>query len=154
MPPTDNHDDPLPDDVTPEDVDFPAVLEITLATPGEAFDEAVAAAEAAEEGAPRPARVSFATAGELRRILTDRRLELLRSLLREPAESISALADRLDRQYGPVHDDVDLLAEYGIVHYREAGQAKQPFVPYERIEFGVTLSADSALASDEAAANP
>ena len=59
----------------------------------------------------------------------------------EPAGSITALADRLDRSYSVVHDDVDVLAEYGVVQFRRAGQAKQPFVPYERIAFDVTIEA-------------
>jgi predicted transcriptional regulator len=46
-----------------------------------------------------------------------------------PAESIRALADRLDRDVRQVHDDVQLLSEYRIVHFEERGGAKRPFVP-------------------------
>jgi len=145
--PDDNHDMPAP-----EDMNFPDTLRITIATAEDAFDEAIEAAGAAEDGEQRDAVVSFETAAGIRKLLTDRRLELLRSLMGQPAESISGLADRLDRSYSAVHEDVAVLAEYGIVQYREAGSAKQPFVPYETIEFDVTIRAPLTAGDTEASA--
>lgn len=134
-------DDNLPDETAPEELNWPETLRITIATRKEAFDRARAAAEAAEqgEGTPATATISFASVDKLRRLLTDRRVEIVRSLIDEPADSISALADRLDRSYSVVHDDVEVLAEYGIVRYRERGQSRAPFVPYETIEIDVTI---------------
>lgn len=131
-----DHDGPAPEDVT-----FPETLRITIASGEEALDDALSAAGAAEDGDQRDAVVSFENAEGIRRLLTDCRLELLRSLMGEPAESLTALADRLDRSYSVVHDDVGVLAEYGIVQFRREGQSKQPFVPYARIEFDVTVEA-------------
>ena len=134
--PNNNHTDP-----GPEDVDYPDKLRITIASAEDAFDDAVDAADAAETGEQADAVVSFETAEGIRRLLTDRRLELLRSLMVESPSSISDLADRLDRSYSVVHDDVEVLAEVGIVKFHQNGQSKQPFVPYETIEFGVTVHA-------------
>jgi len=120
----------------PEDTNFPKTLRITIGSGDEMFEDAIAAAGAGDR---QDAVVSVETAEGLRRLLTDRRLELLRSLMVEPAPSITALADRLDRSYSVVHDDVEVLGEYGIVQFRREGQSKQPFVPYERIEFGVVI---------------
>lgn len=135
----------MPDDDTidpaPEDVNFPDTLRITIESGEEAFDRAVEAAGDAEAGEQPPAVVSFESTDGLRQLLTDRRLELLRSLMSERPGSISDLAERLDRNYSTVHQDVELLAEYGIVRFRRAGQAKQPFVPYETVEFDVTVRA-------------
>lgn len=142
-----NHDGPAP-----EEMNFPETLRITIASGEEAFDDALEAADAAEEGKQRDAIVSFGNAAGIRRLLTDRRLELLRSLMGEPAGSITELADRLDRSYSVVHDDVEVLAEYGIVHFRREGQSKQPFVPYERIEFDVTVEASRTGRDTEAPA--
>lgn len=139
-----NHDGPAP-----EEMQFPETLRITIAEGDEAFEDAIAAAEASDR---TEAVVSFENAEGIRRLLTDRRLELLRSLMGEPAESITALADRLDRSYSVVHDDVEVLAEYGIVQFRRRGQAKQAFVPYERIEFDVTVVAPGAGRDTEAPA--
>jgi hypothetical protein len=55
------------------------------------------------------------------------------------AESISAFAEALDRDYHTVHDDVSLLADYGLLFIVEDGQAKRPFLPYERIHLDVEL---------------
>lgn len=135
--PDDNHTEPAP-----EDMNFPDTLRITIETSREAFDTAIDAA--AEDGEQTPAVVSFETAKGFRKLLTDRRLELLRSLMTEPADSIRALAGRLDRNYSTVHDDVETLAEYGIIQFQQEGQSKQPFVPYETIEFDVTVEAHHA----------
>ena len=58
----------------------------------------------------------------------------------EPAESIRALADRLDRDVRQVHDDLGILSEYRIVHFREEGGAKKPHVPYETVKIEVELT--------------
>lgn len=127
--------------LAPEDMNFPDTLRITIETAEEAFDAAVEAAGTAEDGKQTPAVVSFESTKGFRRLLTDRRLEIMRSLMTEPADSISDLAERLNRNYSTVHEDVEVLAEYGIVQFRQEGQAKQPFVPYDTIEFGVTVQA-------------
>lgn len=144
--PNDNHGP------APEELNFTETLRITIASGEEALDDALDAAGSAEDGEPRDAVVSFETAEGIRRLLTDRRLELLRSLMGEPAESITALAERLGRSYSIVHDDVEVLAEYGIIQFRRDGQSKQPFVPYERIEFDVTVEAPVAGGDSEAPA--
>lgn len=74
-----------------------------------------------EDGEQTEAVVSFETAEGIRRLLTEHRLELLRSLMGAPAGSITDLAERLDRSYAVVHDDVEILAEYGIVKFRQDG---------------------------------
>lgn len=125
----------------PEEMNYPETLRITIASQEEAFDEAIAAASAAEDGDQTDAVVSFTNTEGIRRLLTDRRLELLRSLMTERARSISDLADRLDRSYSVVHEDIEVLNEYGIVKFQQDGQSKQPFVPYETIEFDVTVQA-------------
>jgi predicted transcriptional regulator len=82
----------------------------------------------------------------LRQLLTDRRVELLRSVMADRPASISALSDRLERDYRDVYDDLDLLADYDIVRFRTDGRAKQPYVPYEEIEFSGTITADRPAA--------
>jgi predicted transcriptional regulator len=139
--PTDHTDSAL--GLRPEDLNYPETLRITISSGEDAFTDALDAAAAAEAGEQTDAVVSFETTEGIRRLLTDRRLELLESLMGAPAASISALADRLDRSYSAVHDDVEMLAEYSIVEFRQQGQSKQPFVPYETIEFDVTIRAQT-----------
>ena len=142
-------DNKQPTDPAPEDVNDPDTLRITIESAEEAFDAAI---DDLEEGEPTDAVVSFETAEGIRKLLTDRRLELLRSLMGEPARSISELAGRLDRSYSAVHEDVEVLAEYGVVEFRQQGQSKQPFVPYETVEFDVTVQAPHAEDDTEAPA--
>jgi len=97
--------------------------------------------EAAADGESQPAVASFATVTDLRKILTDRRLELLQSLIDTDgaAESITGLAEELERDYRTVHDDVSLLEDYGLLFIVDEGQTKRPYVPYERIHLDVEL---------------
>lgn len=124
----------------PEDVEYPSTLRITSTPFEEHKESALNRAERWEQGEEVPHVVNFQDASRLQRVLTPRRLELVRSLMEEPAESIRALADRLDRDVRQVHDDLQILSEYRIVHYREAGSAKQPYVPYDTVKIEVELT--------------
>lgn len=57
---------------------------------------------------------------------------------------LRSFADQLDRDIRQVHDDVQLLAEYRIVHLQDAGRVKQPFVPYEIVRIEVEISVSTA----------
>jgi predicted transcriptional regulator len=139
---TERTDDGWPDEYRdPRDRPHSSVLRITVESFDEMREDTLAAAEAVSEGEEQPAVVSFRSVGELRKILTDRRIELLQALIATEgaAESISALAEDLDRDYRTVHDDVSLLADYGLLFIVEEGQSKRPYLPYERIHLDVEL---------------
>jgi predicted transcriptional regulator len=139
---TDTEHDGWPDEYRdPRDRPHPDVLRVTVEAFDAMRDETRDAAESVAEGEPPPAVVSFATVDELRKILTARRIELLRALMDidGAADSISALSDILDRDYRAVHEDVTLLADYGLVFIIEEGQPKRPYLPYKRIHLDVEL---------------
>jgi predicted transcriptional regulator len=139
---TDTNHDGWPDKYRdPRDRPHPDVLRVTVEQFDEGRENTLEVADAAAEGESPPAVVSFATVGELRKILTDRRIELLQALLNTDgaAESISALADELDRDYRTVHDDVSLLGDYGLLFVVDEGQSKRPYLPYERVHLDVDL---------------
>ena len=125
----------------PRDRPHPSMLRITVESFEGMRQDTLDAVEAISEGEEQSAVVSFATVGELRKILTDRRIELLRALMATDgaAESISALAENLDRDYRTVHDDVSLLANHGLLFIVEDGQSKCPYIPYERIHLDIEL---------------
>ena len=58
---------------------------------------------------------SFESWEGLSRVLTGKRLELLRHLRRQPASSVAALARALGRDYKRVHEDVETLAASGLL---------------------------------------
>ena len=139
---TERTDDGWPDEYRdPRDRPHSSVLRVTVESFDEMREDTLAAAEAAGEGEEQPAVVSFRSVGKLRKILTDRRIELLQALIATEgaAGSISALAEDLDRDYRTVHDDVSLLADYGLLFIVEEGQSKRPYLPYERIHLDVEL---------------
>lgn len=129
---TDTNHDGWPDEYRdPRDRPHPDVLRVTVETFDTVREEALDTADAVAEGESPPAVVSFATVGELRKVLTDRRIELLQALVDADGavQSIRALAEDLDRDYRAVHDDVTLLADYGLVFIVEEGQSRRPFRP-------------------------
>lgn len=139
---TEPTDDGWPDKYRdPRDRPHPRVLRVTVESFEEMREDTLDVIEAVNQGEEQPAVVSFATVNKLRKMLTDRRIELLRALMATDgaAESISALADDLDRDYRTVHDDVSLLADYGLLFIVEDGQSKRPYLPYERIHLDVEL---------------
>jgi predicted transcriptional regulator len=65
--------------------------------------------------------LSFESWEGLSRVLTAKRLELLRHLRRHPAASVAALARAVGRDYKRVHEDVEALAESGLLTRDETG---------------------------------
>lgn len=65
--------------------------------------------------------LSFESWEGLARVLTGRRLELLRHLRRHAASSIAELARALGRDYKRVHADVEALAAAGLIERTPAG---------------------------------
>ncbi|MCG1004917.1 MULTISPECIES: hypothetical protein [Halobacterium] len=130
----------------PRDRPHPDVLHVTIEDFETTHSTVQAAADAVASDNDQPAVVSFASVAELREILTDRRLELLDVLLSMDgaADSISALATTLERDYHSVHDDVTKLADYGLVFLVEDGSAKRPYVPYDRIHLNIELVGGSS----------
>jgi predicted transcriptional regulator len=64
------------------------------------------------------------------RILSPKRLELLRHLHRQPARSIRALALALGRDYRRVHDDVEALEGAGLLD-RDAGGLRAEYGAFD-----------------------
>jgi len=139
---TESTDDGWPDKYRdPRDRPHPSVLRITVESFEGMREDTLDTVEAVREGEEQTAVVSFHTVADLRTILTDRRIELLQALMaiEGAAESISALAEDLERDYRTVHDDVSLLADHGVIFLVEEGQSKRPYLPYERIHLDVEL---------------
>ncbi|ADJ16621.1 hypothetical protein HacjB3_16326 (plasmid) [Halalkalicoccus jeotgali B3] len=129
----------------------PSTLRITSLPAEQAQAAAIERAEQWEQGKEVPHVVNFEDHARLHQLLTDRRMELLEKVMQHPPESIRALADRLDRDVHDVHNDLHLLAEYGIIHFEEDGRAKKPYVPYStvwiEVEFGLRRGEGSESAT-------
>lgn len=85
----------------------------------------------------RENHLTFDSFETLVKVLTPRRLELLRHVHRHPAVSIRALAQALDRDYRRVHDDVEALAAAGLLEREEEGTGVT--APFDAIETRIAL---------------
>ena len=126
------------DDLDPRN--YPDVLRLTSEPDETHRQAALDRLDRWNAGEAVPHVVNFENHSDLRALLTDRRIELLQSVMAEQPDSIRRLADRLDRDVKSVHDDLNVLTEYDIVHFEQAGRAKQPFVPYDSIEVTLEIS--------------
>lgn len=128
---------------------YPSTLRITSRPERAHRRDALYRAGRWEAGETVPHVVNFQDPSDLRALLTDRRIELLRSVMSDPPESIRDLAERLDRDVKSVHGDLQILAEYDVIRYHEDGRAKRPFVPYDTIEVSLEITASDR--ADDAA---
>jgi predicted transcriptional regulator len=84
----------------------------------------------------------FESAEELRRVLTEKRLELLLAIVRERPISVHQLAGLLGRDYKNVSTDITLLERLGLVMLEAGagkGRAQTPTVPYDEIHVTIDL---------------
>ncbi|HYD44191.1 MAG TPA: helix-turn-helix domain-containing protein [Phenylobacterium sp.] len=95
------------------------------------FAQAWRRAEQGETHAER--HLSFDSFETLARVLSPRRLELLRALHARPAASIAALARQLGRDYKRVHEDVEALTAAGLIERPEAGALRAPYAEIRTI---------------------
>ncbi|KZD12603.1 HVO_A0114 family putative DNA-binding protein [Oceanibaculum pacificum] len=77
---------------------------------------------AAEEGKiAAQDNLTFVSWDALSKVMTTKRMELLRHLHRHPAASVAALARSLKRDYKRVHEDVESLSAAGLIDRDDAG---------------------------------
>jgi predicted transcriptional regulator len=91
---------------------------------------------------PQEPGLYFENVEELRRILTEKRLELLLAIARERAASVHELAGLLGRDYKNVSTDIALLERLGLVSLEARsgkGRAQVPTVPYDEIHVTIDL---------------
>ncbi|MDY6761959.1 MAG: transcriptional regulator [Candidatus Nanohaloarchaea archaeon] len=72
-------------------------------------------------------------ADDARRLLTEKRREIIRVLKEDDVSSMRELARTLDRDIRQVSDDLDVLYEMSVIDYREKGRRKIPELRHSRI---------------------
>ena len=95
-----------------------------------------------------PSVLTFETPRKALRLLSDARFELLETIRTENPESIRELARLVERDVSVVHNDLELLAEHGIVEFHREGRNKRPTVAYEEVHINVDLSFDADTGSE------
>jgi predicted transcriptional regulator len=91
---------------------------------------------------PREQELYFENVDDLRRILTEKRLELLLAITRHRPASVHELAELVGRDYKNVSTDVALLERLGVVSLearRGKGRAQTPTVLYDELHVTIDL---------------
>ena len=86
--------------------------------------------DAGESVAPL-CEVGFERMAQMSEVFTPKRWELVETLKATGAQSIYALAKRLNRHYRNVHQDVTALIEWLVIEKDEEGKV---FVPWDEID--------------------
>jgi len=102
---------------------------------GTRFLEAWKRAEAGEAMSER--HLTFDTFETMTRVLTPKRLELLRHLHRQPSASVAALSRAMKRDYKRVHEDVEALASAGLIE--RAGNGTALTAPFDAIQTTIAM---------------
>ena len=91
---------------------------------------------------PRRTGTYFTSLEAARKVLTPKRLQLLRTIRRGQPDSLSQLACLLGRDFKNVHADVQALAAYGLISLRKTPAGRPttvPRVPFSTIEFRIAV---------------
>ena len=109
-------------------------LDDALKEAGDVFEKPTKGQVVAEKGA-----LYFPNLKEMRRVLTEKRLKLLRTIKHKKPSSVYELSRILNRDLKNVLQDVAYLADLGIVKVEETKGKKVPSVAYDRIAFEVAI---------------
>jgi len=95
-----------------------------------------------DEGEAQDHYHNFEDPSDVQKLLSSKRLELVVELLENDYDSISAVADAVDRDYKSVHSDLEVLSEYDIVRFDESGKGRvrKPYIPYENVRVELEVS--------------
>jgi predicted transcriptional regulator len=84
----------------------------------------------------------FTSLEAARKVLTPKRLQLLRVISRDHPNSVYQLAQLVGRDFKNVHADVQALAAYGLVSLKKTQAGRRmttPRVPFSAIEFRIAV---------------
>ena len=84
------------------------------------------------------AQIGFETWGLMHRILSPKRVEIIRIMLDAGPLSIREIAHRIGRDFKGVRSDVTLLVETGVINREESGEL---IFPYDKVHVDFEISA-------------
>ena len=110
----------------------------------EGLDDFRATWKAVAAGKPVAPRTGtyFTSLEAARKVLTPKRLQLLRAIRQHRPDSLYQLSRLLNRDFKNVHTDVQTLATYGLVSLNKSRTGRQvavPRVPFSAIEFRIAV---------------
>ena len=88
--------------------------------------------------------ISFESLDSMRKVLTEERLRILKTIKKDHPQSIYALAKMLHRDIKNTFDDVQFLAKMGLIELKKAKEGREkttPIVKYDKILLEIPVSA-------------
>ncbi len=83
--------------------------------------------------------IYFSNLKEMRKVLTEKRLELLKIIKDKKPASVYELAKMVGRDIKNVLEDLTYLQELGLVEITKTKDKKIPYVDYDKIAFEVAI---------------
>ena len=109
--------------------------------------ERLEAIDAGEDVDPSEPTLSIKNLETFGRVFRSTNLELLEAIVGHEPGSLRALARLVDRNPPEVLENVNELADYGLVELEENGRAKRPVVWYDEIDADLPLTTKSGQGS-------
>ena len=130
-----------------------STLVLTVKSSDEFHDHVTDGIESIEQGDTVDATptLSFTSYDDLMETLTPRVLELIEAIRRDEPSSINETARVVDRDVKNVHEELNRLAQLGIIFFEEEGQSKRPVVWFDELVIDLWFDPE---AKDTAAAAP
>lgn len=75
----------------------------------------------------------------IRKILTPKRKQIINQVAQKQPESITQLAEQLQRTTNQVSKDLEFLNKAGIIYYAKNKNKKQPVIPFKNIQIDLQL---------------
>lgn len=109
-------------------------LEEALNEAGEVFEKI-----SRDEHVKKKTAIYFSNVKDMRKIITEKRLQLLKTIKDKRPASVYELAKLVGRDIKNVLQDIAYLKEIGLVDITETKDKKIPHVSYDRIAFEVAI---------------
>lgn len=113
-------------------------IKIAIKSEDELFDEVKGVWEKLEknEKVKKHEGISFENIEAMRKVLTEKRLKILKTIKKEHPQSIYELAKMLHRDIKNTFDDVQFLADAGLIELKKTRDGREkttPTVKYDKI---------------------
>lgn len=121
-----------------------STLVVTVTSTGEFHDDVSGRIEALDAGdsVESTPTLSFTSYDDLLGTLTPRVLDLVEAIRRQEPASINEAARVVDRDVKNVHEELDRLAQLGIIFFEEEGQRKRPVVWFDELVINLPFDTD------------
>jgi len=107
------------------------------------LEERLEAIDAGDDIEPDEPTLSIEDLETFGRVFRSTNLKLLEAIVEHEPESIRELARLVDRNPPEVLENMNDLADYGLVKFEENGRAKRPVVWYDEIDADISLTTGS-----------